>query len=150
MSLARLKARLERDRKLQMQGEILWAVTMGAFMMSVVDGEMSDEEYDALVHAINEISGSDGANEEQILDLLEANAALYDEIGFAGCTREIAARLTNPELREAAVTIAGTLAFLDGKITTQENAAFRMLANALGFTETEATKILESAMLEEP
>lgn len=143
MGLAQLKTKLER-RAIEVEGDILWAITMSAYLMAAADGEISEEEFDTLGQTLAEISESD-VDVDDVAELLESMEEVRQE-GFDFCVQEVRNRLPTRELREAAIVIAGAVAFVDGELTRSEEKTFRKLSHALGFSEEEATALVEEAM----
>lgn len=152
MGLKEIKRRIEErsaeQEKLRIEGEILWAITMAAFTMAAADGRLADEEVEALARAILEVADEPNASEDDVQELLETDLALYEQLGFDGCAREVEERLPTKELRGVALQLAAAVAYADGHLAREEEAAYARLARVLGFTPEEADRLAEDALFE--
>lgn len=150
MTVISLKAKLaekaKEEAKLDFRGEVLWSITMAAFLMASADGEIAEEELEQMIVNIVQISENPDVTAEAVEDLLSAISDMLEEHGFDACTKEVARRLSSRELRQAAIMIAAGIVFIDGELAPAEEEAFRRLANALGFSEEEAVALVAEAM----
>lgn len=152
MGIREIKRRIEQkaaeQEQLRIEGEILWAITMAAFMMAAADGRLADEEIEALARAILDIADEPNASEDDVQELLETDLQLYEKLGFDGCAREIEKRLPSKALRSVALQLAAAVAYADGHLAREEEAAYARLARVLGFTKEEAEALSEDALFD--
>ncbi len=113
-----------------------------AYLVGASDGELSDDEYNALGQMTADLLEITLTGEQLDEILGEADKAL-EEHGFEAAIEQLAASHTDPELRRAAFTIAVAVGCADGELSDEEVAVFEGLADAYGIDTDEANAIID-------
>lgn len=121
------------------------AVAAAVYYVATADDEdeMDDDEYEALVEALGEMLGDDVDSDEFDENLAEWDDAIDgDDARFL---RDIARTLGDDRMRRHALDLAVTVACADGELSGDEEDAAYDLAEALGFDDADAERIIERA-----
>jgi tellurite resistance protein len=94
-----------------------------AFLAAAADGELSDAEYDVLVHTIIEFCDGD-VTEQQIEEILEKCDNALAEDGFENRMNQISSQLSTNDARAAALMVTAAVVLCDGEYDPDSEGSF--------------------------
>jgi uncharacterized tellurite resistance protein B-like protein len=118
------------------------ALLEAAFLVAAADGELSAVEGEQLAAAMIDLTEGQIPDEE-IEALIDAFLEALHEEGFEARIKSVAQSLDSPELRRAAFALAAGIACVDGKILAEEVEIFEALAKAFEIPTGEIDSILK-------
>lgn len=123
----------------------LASLTAAGFLMSASHGELLEEDLPAVAAVVAGALGEQ-ADEEQVMDIIEACDNALDNDGWEACVEAMASHLEAPEARRLALFVAAAALLADEELAAGETSdGFFQLAAALGCSGDEATRALEEA-----
>jgi len=120
--------------------------TMAAiyYVSSADDIEMPEEEYDALVEAMQELLEGEPEEEELEELMAEWDEAIEDDVDTF--LEDIAESLSTREQRRSAFELAAMVAASDGELSEDESEALSTLGTSFEMTEREMERLTERAL----
>lgn len=112
------------------------------------DLALSADDATAIVAALHDVAESDGKHEQEVdmirgfIELLDADLGAETPTKLPAMTpAKLAATITSPDVRTAAVQCAVLLAWADGVFSDQERARILDYATALGFSRPDYDRL---------
>lgn len=122
----------------------LEGIVEAAYLVATADGDLGDAETDRLFTAMQTIT--DGCvDEEQLTAMLDAAADRAAEEDVEARCNELAEWLPDEASREAALMVAGNLAWAAGGVNAGEGTTLQALARAFGVELSAMHQILAKA-----
>ncbi len=119
---------------------LLQAVVDAGMMIAMADGELADEESEALAAAIAELSDED-VSEESIAQAMEASATELAS-GWEARVQKLARTVTDEDDRESVLTAVATIMLADGEAEDgDECELYAVLAEAFDYDQDEADEL---------
>jgi peptidoglycan hydrolase-like protein with peptidoglycan-binding domain/tellurite resistance protein len=126
---------------------LLQAVVDAGIMIALADGELEDEESEALAEAISELSDDD-VSEEAIANAMQASAAELAS-GWEQRVQKLARTITDEDDRESVLTATAAIMLADGEVEEgDEYELFVLLAEAFDYDKDDADELLASVSKE--
>jgi peptidoglycan hydrolase-like protein with peptidoglycan-binding domain/tellurite resistance protein len=126
---------------------LLQAVVDAGMMIALADGELEDEESEALAEAISELSDDD-VSEEAIASAMQASAAELAS-GWEQRVQKLARTITDEDDRESVLTATAAIMLADGEVEEgDEYELFVLLAEAFDYDKDDADELLASVSKE--
>lgn len=120
------------------------ALVEAACIVAASDGKISGGELERLVARVGELTEGRFSG-DALQGIAEIAADRVASEGVPARADAVAASLRDPDLRRAALLVAGAVAWLDGGVGTKEGLALQALARSFGIPIDEMHRILGQA-----